>query len=990
VVLEDLHRIVAELRDQDAVTVGEHTAWYHVPDLVVPVTFATSVTTELNVNQLRRPAKSDRSIRCGDYDRPMRTWALLALVVACGDNRPPASSCDLYVRPTREPIGCSDPSDPRTLVACDTGSALVGAWAIDADGLPAYDFLVDERCDEAAHAWSPSPRPLRDPLHVVGDGFGTVAMAHASGGLDLYMQDRGHAWPIRVDTWRDDEHPEFAPQLGAAIGYVVVDHELHSTRFEDLPVGNSQTRRFGVGYVETVTQVGELTITRRTFAQPGTRALVTEITVDNASSVDHEVGLVELEDVNLYELPVELVTSDLLVSTLTTTIERRRRALDAGFTQHGHYDAGMRIASIATVAKSPPVGPDDPSEIDYYPATVWLAPVDDAAPDAIWLADSELWDDTDRAPPARAAAPGTAAARDVDLDGANQPGLLAARIATSVPAGGRITRRFAFGVVPSGTDPSAAVAMVRASEPDGRAAAAAWRDRLVWAALPGLPAAGAVQRELAWSSYAIQALATYDSYHQRRLLGQGGSYKFIHGIDGAIGDYALFAEAVTPIDPALARDTLALSLATQRAPSLSDGGRFPYATTGVGDYTDMARYDRRSDAYFLLPSEIARYVALTRDDGFLDAEVPFWPRSAGESATVLDHLRLTQQFADTTLGFGAHGLVAMGTNDYADGVLQTATEPATPTGTSSTFNAWLLVGGYPLAADVVASRDATLAQRYTDERADQLSRLDQFAWNGQWYERGFVDSGNPLGADNLYLEPQVLPIVANAIPSDRRTALLDLIARDMDTAIGPMTTVGAASGGIDAPQVGGVWPVASAWLTEAYGLADPALGWDSLIRNTLFQHAESFPSLWYGVWSGPDSYYGPDAERPGEADAHLATALTDYPVFNTHAHASLLRALFALAGVHGTRDGIAIAPLLPTDAYEIVWPRMSLSSTPTSRSGSLTPMQSGSITFRVRAPATLTRVEVESVAVTSQRDGDDVVFTATAIADVPVHWQILP
>ena len=913
-------------------------------------------------------------------------YSLALLLVGCGDNIvvDPAS-CAGYVHPVRASVGCGDPSDPMTLVPCDTGSALTGAWAIDDDGLPAYDFLVDERCDEAAHAWSPSPRPLRDPLHVIGDGYGTVAMAHASGGIDLYTQDRGHAWPIRVDSWRDEQQPEFPPQLGAGIGYVIDGDTVRSTRFEDLPVGTPQDRRFGVGYVETRTAMGSLVVTRRTFAVPHTRALVTEVTIDNASPDERRLGLVELADVNLYELPVELATSDLLVSTLTASIERRRRGLDAGFTEHASYDAATQIAAVASLAKAPAGGPDDPSNVDDYPATVWLAPLDDA-PDAVWLADRELWDGVDRTPPRRAAAAGDATSRALDLDGATQPAILAARETVTVPAHARITRRFAFGVVPHGDDPLPAVTALRAAQPDGHAAAQAWRPRLVWAALPGLPAAGAVQRELAWSSYAIQALATYDAYHQRRLLGQGGSYKYIHGIDGALGDYAIFADAVLPIDPELARDTLALSLATQRAPSLPDGGRYPYATTGVGNFTDMVRYDRRSDVYFLMPSEIARYVALTRDDAFLDRAIPYWPRSTGETASVIDHLTLTQQFADTTLGFGAHGLVAMGTNDYADGVLQTATEPATPTGTSSTFNAWLLVGGYPLAADIVASRAPALAQRYSDERADQLAKLETAAWTGQWYERGFVDNGDPLGSDNLYLEPQVLPIIANAVPADRRAALLDLVAQRFDTAIGPMTVIAKTPG----PQVSGVWPVASAWLTEAYGLADPARGWDSLVRNTLFRHAETFPALWYGVWSGPDSYYAPDAERPGEADAHLATALTDYPVFNVHSHATLLRAMFALAGIHGTKDGLAIAPLLPTETYSITWPRISLASTPTAISGSLTTVQSGPVVMRVRVPSGLASpsVEVDGAAVPSQQVAGDVVFTVSATAETPVRWQV--
>jgi hypothetical protein len=929
--------------------------------------------------------------------------AMLVGVAACGDSKAPdPSSCAGYTRPAAPAsIGCGDPSDPMTLVACDTGSAIVGAWTIDGDGLPAFDLAIDERCDDAATAYSPSPRPMRDPLHVVGDGHGLVAMAHASGGLDVYTQDRGHKWPVHVDTWRDDQHPEFPPQLGAAIGYVTEHGDVHSTRFEDLPVAGAlatQTRRFGVGYVETVTTLDDLVVTRRVFAQGGGQALVTEVTIDNRGGRDRALGLVELDDANLYELPVELVTSDLIAPSITTDIARRRRALDAGFVQHASYDPSSRVAAIATTAKAPSVGPEEPSQVDEYPETLWLAPLDDDAPDAAWLTDSELWDSADRSPPKRAAAAGDPSARSIDLDGANQPGILAMRIAVTVPAGTRVVRRFAFGVVPHDGDPIAAASAVRAAAPDGHATAVAWRPRLVWAAFPGQPAAGALQRELAWSSYAAQALATTDAYYGMRLLGQGGSYKYIHGIDGAIGDYALFADAMVPIDPELAADTLALSLATQRAATMPDGGRFPYATTGVGDTTDMVRYTLRSDAYFLLPSLIARYVALTRDTAFLDRDVSYWPRSAGVTGSVLDHLERTQAFADTSLGFGAHGLVAMGTNDYADGVLQTATEPATPNGTSSVFNAWLLVGGYALASDVVAPRDPALAARYTAERSDQLARLEQYAWNGQWYERGFVDNGDPLGHDNLYLEPQVLPIVAGAIDPARRDALLALVKSRLDTKIGPMTVVpigpGGVTGGVDMPQVGGVWPVASAWLTEAYATADPAAGWDSLVRNTLFAHAQAFPQLWYGVWSGPDSYYGPDADRPGEADANLATALTDYPVFNLHSHVSVLRALFALAGVHGTADGLTIAPLLPGETFAIVWPQLSVRSTSSSIAGSFAARGDGPLTLRVRLPSGLRagslHAMVDGADTSVVRDGDDAVLQLATMTNHVTTWQIGP
>jgi len=353
-----------------------------------------------------------------------QTW-LVMMAAACGSERAPADpqSCAAYVRPARPAsVGCADPSDPFTLVPCDTGSALAGAWTIDADGLPAYDLLVDERCDDAATAYSPrrADRQIRDPWHVVGDGYGMVAMAHASGGFDVYMQDRGHSWPVHVDLWRDEQHREFPPQLGAALGYLVEDGRVHSLRFEDLPVAGAlaaQQRRFGVGYAETTTAVDELVITRRVYALAGSRALVSEVTIENRAPRDRTIGLVELDDVNMFQLPMELATSDLLAPAITIDIDRRRRDLAAEFHHHARYDAAARVASITTEANAPTVGPDDVAPYDQYPATLWLAALD-ATPDAAWLADGELWPDAERVPPA-ALAGGDAAYRALDLPGAN-------------------------------------------------------------------------------------------------------------------------------------------------------------------------------------------------------------------------------------------------------------------------------------------------------------------------------------------------------------------------------------------------------------------------------------------------------------------------------------------------------------------------------------------------------------------------------------------
>ncbi|MBI3782818.1 MAG: hypothetical protein HY270_05385 [Deltaproteobacteria bacterium] len=902
-----------------------------------------------------------------------------------------------------------DAAHPSTLANCQHGSGHLGQWVVDDSGLPAYDFAVEQRCDPVATAYSPRARPLRDPIHLIGNGRGLVAMAHASGGVEIYTQDRGHKWINRIDTWADPLRPDFPPQLGGGFSYYSVAQagkpaRVGSTRFEDLPVNHAlerQSRRFGVGYYETVTRESDIVVRRRVLAPDhAARALVSEVVVENPTGTTQQYGLVELWDINLHQVSLELLTSDIAIPGITDQIDRRRRDLANQFTHQVAWDADERVALITTQAKAPPTGVVDRtsvSRVDFFPDPIYLAVLDDAQPDAVWLSDSELWPDQQRTPPAAVAAPGNAASRTLDLDGSGQHAVLAVRVPIELKAHASTTLRFAFGYVPGGGSPDAAVAALRQDASHlGSATATSWRNRLVWAAFPGLPQAGVVQRELAWAAYNAIANTTYDEYRGVRLLGQGGSYKYIHGLDGAMGDLALFAEAMILVDPQIARDTLTYALATQLGGAQRTPWRFPYATTGVGAYSDVGIYDQRSDAYYFLPAAIGRYAALTRDVPFLQHNVPYYPRAAAESGTVLDHIGRALDYGTETLGFGARGLVAIGTGDYADGIDSLATEPATRTGTSSTYNAGALVYGFPLAADVVESFDAVLAARLRTLAESQGQALLDRAWEGSYFYRGFVDSGNPLAPHIFFLEPQVFPILAGIVDAARRDAALAQVAERLETSIGAISNVKLGDdttvGGPDQPLIGGIWPVANAWLTAAYARRNADEAWSSFTRNTLAAHAEKYPDLWYGIWTGPDSFNGPDSPRPGEADAHQVTALTDYPALNAHMHTSPLRALVDLVGVQGTRDGIRITPHLPTETFSVVWPRLAVRSSPTGISGSYTAASDGIVVLEIALPSGLRAVPVvvtvDGSSVPSSVESDVVRFEVATRAEQPVPWQV--
>ncbi len=946
----------------------------------------------------------------------LATLVLLALSVgACGsgtttqDPSTPLTCADLEepLRPEASACDDVDAAKPSSLVECPRGSGYVGVWTIDADGLPAYDFTAEQRCDEAARHWSPRSTVQRDPIHLIGNGRGLVAMAHASAGVEIYTQDRGHKWINRVDTWSDPETPGYPQQLGGGFSYLVDGARTLSTRFEDLPLGKAteqQTRRFGVGYVETVTDFGDLRVRRRTFAPDAdARALVAEVEIENLSETDRELGLVELWDVNMHQLPVELATSDLLAPGITERIDRKRRALMAQFEHELSYDAVTRVAQVRTRALDMPegiTGRDDIADVDYFPDPIYLAVLDADAPvEAAWLDDRELWSESvERPVPSDLGTSGSAESRSLTLGGEGQHAILAMRVPVTVPARGTAVRRFTFGYVPGGGEPDADIASLRESASElALRTASSWHERLVWAAFPGLEDAGAMQREIAWASYNALANVTFDEYRGHRVLGQGGSYKYIHGLDGAMGDLALFAESMLLVDPEVAKETLAYCFASQHASTDETPWRYPYATTGVGNFNDVGIYYDRSDPYFVVPWITGEYVALTRDRGFLSSNIPYWPMTARESGSVLDHLSRTMEYATDSLGIGARGFVAMGTGDYADGVLNLTTEETTRHGTSSLYNAGMAVAGFPLAAAVVEPYDTALATEMSGLYESQAAAFETDGWGGEWFRRGFADNGNPLAPDYLFLEPQVLPAVANIVGDARRDQLLQVIQDRLETDIGAVSTVeltgsSGGVGGIDQPQVGGIWPVANAWLTEMYATSDPGAGWSSFIRNSLTAHAKAYPQLWYGIWTGPDSYNGPDNERPGEADAHVATALTDYPALNAHVHTSPLRALMGLVGVSGTPAGIRIDPRVPTETFTVVWPRLTVRSQPDATRGAITASADELIEVGVTVPSALRQGELvvtaASTTVPYRREAAVVWFALPVQRDASVSWSI--
>ncbi|MGL4368656.1 MAG: GH36-type glycosyl hydrolase domain-containing protein, partial [Spirochaetota bacterium] len=151
----------------------------------------------------------------------------------------------------------------------------------------------------------------------------------------------------------------------------------------------------------------------------------------------------------------------------------------------------------------------------------------------------------------------------------------------------------------------------------------------------------------------------------------------------------------------------------------------------------------------------AFYVKKTGDTGILDAEANFiqgrqlsrgeesyydMPGISDEKATVYDHCVRSLKHALET---GVHGLPLMGCGDWNDGMNLVGAEGRGESVWLAFFLYSVLIDFY----DIALLRGDTVCAGMCKEKSSELKRnIDETAWDGKWFLRGFYDDGSALGS----------------------------------------------------------------------------------------------------------------------------------------------------------------------------------------------------------------------------------------------------
>lgn len=257
--------------------------------------------------------------------------------------------------------------------------------------------------------------------------------------------------------------------------------------------------------------------------------------------------------------------------------------------------------------------------------------------------------------------------------------------------------------------------------------------------------------------------------------------------------------------PGEAKELLQKLLSVQKA----DGSAMHqfYASTMVANEGDSREHpDRPSyygDDHLWIVLAVCAYLKETGDLPFLRQELPFYDkqRELGERerGSVLEHLKRALAFTQGDVG--AHGLPLLGFADWNDTV-------NLKQGAESLFVANLY--GKALLELIELCHelgDELQAQTYKRDYEQMRARVNEHAWDGEWYVRYFDHDGSAIGTHQnaqgkIWANGQSWPVISGFAPADRAQKSLDSVQRHLNTKNG----IKLSAPGFDGydPEKGGV------------------------------------------------------------------------------------------------------------------------------------------------------------------------------------------
>ena len=819
------------------------------------------------------------------------------------------------------------------------GSGYFGNWIEDEFGLPAFHYTCDQINDpKAVTHVNPGHLSATEHIHQVGNDR-IVGIA----------SNYGHV-RVRQDEGAPKFLNDFAPERGqfaGGFGYLTDGKSVLSTYYP----GNAKSfdRILGIGYFRKKVTGDDSAIDQVIFAPFGDDpVLVSQVTITNHGKSDSNLRWVEYWGCQQYQFSFRGFMQGFAGKSMhdlrrdfATRFEHDFKKLGDGsgliekkdFLGRDPAEERQFQAMVAFLEKNPNsflTAPDKnaPKQADFddlNPPPTFLVSLD-AAADGMTTNGKDFFGSGGVNNPT-----GITHALDGDLTKTGPESALLLERKLTLKAGESRTLTFLYGYLPSGFDLDSLATKYRASASTAlKDSSQQWKKSGLHFSTESEPW---VEREVAWNHYCLRSGLTYDNFFHQHVLSQASIYQYVMGFQGAARDPLQHVLPFLFSDPDMVKEVLRYTLKEVRP-----DGSLPYGIVGHGMPMPTTS-DSSSDMPMWLLWTVSEYVLATRDVRFLDSEiVPVYGQQ--ERATVRALLARCYKHLIDDVRTGEHGLMRMLHDDWNDALVpawvpQANLEEALARSESVLNSAMAAYVFDYYALLLTYAGDDDHAVSLIRGKAEEHRSAVQKQWTGKWFRRAWLGPTQGwLGEKGLWIEPQPWAILGRATTEEQTPILV----KAMDEQLRRTSPIGAIqlsespdriTNGVWKVELGtqvagGIWPSLNQTLIWALAGIDGAMAWDEWKKNSFARHAEVYPEVWYGTWSGPDVLNSASSKHPGETTGGAPFGWTDFPVLNMHTHACPLYSLAKLLGLEFTESGVLLAPRLPLNSFRFESPLLGL------------------------------------------------------------------
>jgi hypothetical protein len=888
------------------------------------------------------------------------------------------------------------------------GSGYFGNWMEDEFGLPAFHYTCDQINDpKAVTQVNPGILTSTEHIHQVGNDR-IVAIA----------SNYGHV-RVRQDEGAPKFLNDFAPERGqfaGGFGYLTDGKRILSTYYPANP--ETFDRTFGIGYFRKKVARDDHAIDQIIFAPVGDDpVLISQVTITNHGKSAASLRWVEYWGCQLYQFSFR----GFMLGFAGKSMHESRRDFAARFEHHfKKLDDGLGLVErkeflgrdpaedlqfqrmVASLEKNPnsfltPPDKSAPKQADFddlNPPATFLVSLDGPA-DGMSTNGKDFFGTGGVGNPS-----GLGHNLDGDMSKSGPESALLLERRLDLKPGESRTLTFLYGYLPSGADlDSLATKYRRNAQTAFAESSQQWKKKGMRFSTESEPW---VEREVTWNHYYLRSGLTYDNFFHQHILSQASVYQYVMGFQGAARDPLQHVLPLLFSDPEIVKEVLRYTLKEVRP-----DGSIPYGIVGHGMPMPTTS-DNSSDMPLWLLWAVSEYVLATRDARFLDSDVvPAYGQQ--ERATVRALLARCYKHLTDDVKTGEHGLMRMLHDDWNDalvpGWVPQASLDETMAKSESVLNSAMAAYVFDYYALLLTytgdeERTVSLIRRKAEDHRSAVRQQ----WTGKWFRRAWLGPTQGwLGEKGMWIEPQPWAIISRIASEEQ----LPILVKSIHEELRRLSPIGAVQLSDSPDRIGhgtwkmepgtqvdgGVWPSLNQTLIWALAGVDSAMAWDEWKKNSFARHAEVYPEVWYGTWSGPDVLNSVSSKKPGETTGGGPFGWTDFPVLNMHTHACPLYSLTKLLGLEFTETGVLLAPRLPLSSFRLDSPLLGLIKSARGYEGWYNPSARNTWSVRLSLPLDelkrLQKVEVNGNRV-HPRITDGVVEVRGVGGDgSPLRWSML-